>query len=142
MYSLEGHRGGVLGIAVSPDDKLVLSGGRDGTVRLWDLAKGEALKVLEGHRGWVEDLASGQSLGEIAHGDWVYGLACSPDGKAAYSAGSGPNVACWDLSTGERTAELNGHEKAANAVAVSPDGKLLVTASSDTTLLVWQAPGD
>lgn len=160
---LEGHRGGVLGIALSPDEKLVLSGGRDGTVRLWDLAEGKLLKTLAGHRGWVEavtfaeggrtavsagrdarvlrwDVASGELLGEMEHGAPVYGLACSPDGKLVYSAGSTPDVACWDPGTGERVAGLKGHAKAANAVAVSPDGRLLVTASSDTTLLVWGAP--
>lgn len=160
---LEGHRGGVLSVAVSPDDKLALTGARDGNVRLWNLADGKALRVLEGHRGWVQavafvgeghhsvstgrdgrvlrwDLESGECVAEMPGGGQGYGLVCSADGKTAYAAGDNRGVACWDLLTNEKAAELKGHEGPATAVTVSPDGQRVVTASSDTTLLVWEAP--
>lgn len=156
---LEGHRGGVLCVAVSADDKLAISGGRDGTVRLWDLPTGRLRRTHEGHRGWVEavafvgpslalstgrdgrvlrwDVDSGKLVGEATHGGWVYGLACSPDGRTAYSVGSDPNVVCWHLPAGDQAGTFSGHEKNVTAAAVSPDGRLLVTASADATLLVW-----
>lgn len=160
---LEGHRGGVLAVAVSRDDKLALSGGRDGTVRLWDLADNKLLRTLEGHRGWVEavafigdthtaisaggdgrilrwDLEAGEQLAEMKGAGWVYALACSPDGARAYSAGSRRVVVCWDLTKNEKISEFKGHQHAVMALAVSQDGKRIVSASRDTTLLVWNAP--
>jgi WD40 repeat protein len=160
---LEGHRGGVLAVAVSADDRLAATGGRDGTVRIWDLGTYELRHTCEGHRGWVEaavfvadthhvlttgrdgrilrwDADTGEQTAEIDQGGWTYALACSPDGSRAYSAEGGRSLICWDLTTGEKIAELTGHEGSVSAVAVSPDGTRIVTASRDGTLLVWKAP--
>lgn len=165
LARLEGHRGGVLAVAVSPDDSLVISGGRDGTVRLWDLVEGKLVGTFEGHRGWVEavafvgkehevisagrdgrvlrwDLDSGEVIAEMQHPGRAHAVACSADGTRAYSAGSNRGAVCWDLAGNERVAEFKGHQHAAHTVAVSPDGKLVVTGSTDTILLVWEAPGD
>jgi WD40 repeat protein len=162
VHVLEGHRGGVLSVAVSPDGKQALSGGRDGTVRLWDLQAAALLRTLTGHRGWVQavafaggnavglsgavdgrilkwDLSTGELLGEMSHGGVVYALACTSDGKTAY-AGGGGGITSWDLGTAEKTAELTGHEGAVLALAMALDEQRLVSASQDTTLLVWQIP--
>jgi TIR domain/WD domain, G-beta repeat len=41
----------------SPDGKRDLTGGRDETVRLWDVETRRCLRVLEGHIGWVGSVA-------------------------------------------------------------------------------------
>lgn len=160
---LEGHRGGVLAVAVSPDDKLALSGGRDGTVRVWDIPAGKLLHTYKGHRGWVHavafagggrwaistgtdrrllrwDLESGELAADMDSGWIYYALACSPDGLRAYGAGNSFGITCWDLRSAKKVAEFRGHQHVVYALAVSPDGKVLVTGSHDTTLLVWNAP--
>jgi WD40 repeat protein len=53
--ALEGHREGVLSVVVL-NDAFIVSGSKDGTIRLWDLRK-ERSTVLEGHRGSVRALA-------------------------------------------------------------------------------------
>src|SRR5437660_4397835 len=50
----EGHTDGVIGAALSPDGKRVLSGGGDDkTVRLWDADTGKELRKMTGHTGAV-----------------------------------------------------------------------------------------
>ena len=160
---LQGHRGGVLAIAASKDSKRLLSGGRDGTVRLWDLEEAKPLATLQGHLSWVEavtfsgdgkyalstgydsrlvrwDLDTGQIAIEMAHNRRDYALASSVIDNRAYSAGDNCGVACWDITSGKLLAELKGHGRPVRALALSPDGKTVVTASDDTTLLVWEAP--
>ena len=51
-----GHKSAVQGIAWSPDGRRLASGGRDHTVKIWDVAVGhkfEELLALRGHNGSV-----------------------------------------------------------------------------------------
>ena len=161
LQVLKGHRGGALSVAVSADGKSALSGGRDGTVRYWDLQKGSLLQTCKGHRGWVHavafagdsghglsaardgkiikwDLATGEVLAEMANGAWVYALACAADGKTACAGGSDDKITCWDLAKGEKIATFAGHKGDILSLALTPDGERLISASQDTTLLVWE----
>jgi WD40 repeat protein len=48
-------------------------------------------------------------------------------------------VKVWDAATGSETLTLKAHTQAVNTVAMSPDGKRLVTGSSDGKVKVWDA---
>ena len=161
---MRGHLGGVLAVAVSADGQKVLSGGRDGTVRLWDTRSGIELAQMAASRGWVQtvaftdnrgwrvvaggrdgrvifmDMQARQQLSEMAHGGWLRALAVSSDGRTVYSSGDDRAVCAWNLATGERVARFTGHEGTVNGLALCGDGTRLVSASSDTSLLVWQVP--
>ncbi len=162
-----GHRGGVLAIALSPDGERLASGGRDGSVRVWTLETSPAgmraslLRALCGHRSWVStvafaaggrevvsggldryvlrwDVESGKVLAEMEGRSAVYAVRVSPDEVSAYSGDDG-GVICWDLPSGKRGRDLKGHQQAVYGLAVSSDGKHIVTGSGDSTLLVWNA---
>jgi RNA polymerase sigma factor (sigma-70 family) len=63
-------------------------------------------------------------------------LAFSPDGKRL--ALGGPwTISVWDLGTDKAAWEFEGHRGRVTALAFSPDGKRLVSASEDSTALVW-----
>src|SRR5262249_39190580 len=74
-----GHTDEVLCVALSPDGRYALSGGKDRSVRLWDVPTGKELKRFDGHR------------------EAVWCVAFSPSGRRALSGGDDRTVLLWDL---------------------------------------------
>ncbi len=81
------------------------------------------------------------------HRDCVFTVAVSPDGRFVISGGGGNisdstrardhAIRLWNVETGQLERVLDGHSDHVNALAVAPDGRLLISASSDDTLAVW-----
>jgi serine/threonine protein kinase len=74
-----GHQGRALALAISPDGRLLASGGDDHTIRLWEVPTGRELARWEAHR-----------LGVTA-------LAFSHNGLMLASSGSDSVLNLWDL---------------------------------------------
>src|SRR5262249_35016625 len=82
---------GTLGVAFAPDGKTLATGGRDGLVKLWDVAADRHLRTLERQYTPVEALA------------W------SRDGRTVASAGRGGVIRLWDAATGKDLCPQPGH---------------------------------
>ncbi len=61
------------------------------------------------------------------------------NGRQTIAVNGGPNVLhIWDIASGrERFASTDAHENRVNSVAVTHDGKRLITASADRTVRLW-----
>jgi WD40 repeat protein len=79
--ALKGHTSQVQALAFSPDGRTLLTGGRDGTVRLWDLATGQESACLNWGLGAVEEVAF------------------APGGMTAVAAGDSADVMVWDVDS-------------------------------------------
>jgi WD40 repeat protein/uncharacterized caspase-like protein len=157
-----GHAGGIHALALSPNGRYIASSGsQDGTVKIWDVASGQEIRNFTGFGGvglgavvlaFSEDSAqlvthemggavkvfevgSGRELravGSLTAG----GGQVSPNGRfAAVIEGRGkPAAAVVDLHTGKTVWTIpddSGHQ---SPVAISRDGKTLVTMRMDTGL--------
>jgi WD40 repeat protein len=146
-------------VAFSPDGKTMAVGDRNGTVHLWDSAGTGARRVLEAsdarHNEPAGSLAfspDGKTLAVSADGTRLWDVATlkrtgrartdgepaafSPDGKTLALAGSSV-LRFADAKTGEEAAPFAGHTSGILALALSPDGKTLVTSSPDESVRFW-----
>lgn len=69
-------------------------------------------------------------------------IAFSPDGRliaaAGYYGDKASPVQLWDAATGRRYLDLTGHTKQVTSLAFSADGRLLVSASVDQKVCLWE----
>lgn len=138
MLDTGGHMTKIQSLVFTPDGKYLLSGSDDKTVRVWDWVAGRTVRTIRG---------------EVGPGDEgkVYTMAMTRDGKILATGGflgsytgkkpredeEAHKIRLYDLNKGEIQALLRGHVNVVNAMAFSPDGKLLVSGGADYMAIIW-----
>ena len=165
---LTGHDGIVWELAFSPDGMLAGSACDDGTARLWDTADWTPRATLAGHDGAVHGVAFTPDGGQVVTcgGDgtarlWstdgamdrilgraqrpLTSVAVTPDAGSVVASADDGVVHVWDAEAahglprrrrGERTFEA--HDRLIRRIALSADGRVLLTASFDATVNCWE----
>jgi WD40 repeat protein len=160
------HSGGVTALAVRTDGHQLLSGGSDGTVKVWDVKTGKAaLTISAAHPGSVKAVFYRHDSDEIitAGADkvvkvWdgkagkllrksepsrtaIAALAVSADGKKI-AIGSGTakkagTIKVIDASTIKEEATLEGHQDVVTCLVFHPKTAHLASGSTDKMICVW-----
>ncbi|KAJ2895806.1 hypothetical protein MKZ38_006160 [Zalerion maritima] len=114
LKTLQGH---VMGVwAMVPWDDVLVSGGCDRDVRVWDLNTGACDHVLRGHTSTVRCLKM-----------------C--DENTAISGSRDTTLRVWDIKTGLCRNVLVGHQASVRCLEIK--GDIVVSGSYDTTAKVW-----
>ncbi|XP_068752515.1 NACHT domain- and WD repeat-containing protein 1-like isoform X2 [Montipora capricornis] len=116
---LGGHSKGILSTCFAKDNRTLLSGSADGTIRVWDSQTGELHAQLEDHQGPVTCVR------------------LSPDGTIMASASADKTIRLWRFPAIKCLRILGGHEDRVTCVAFSKGGDKLLSSSKDKTLKIW-----
>ncbi len=108
-------------ISLSADASYLASGLSDGSLRLWDLRRGQ------------------QVLNLAAEGGEVLSVAISPDSTRIATAGKGGAATLWNLANGTKSTAYEGHGGAVLTIGFSADGTKVMTGSADQTARLWDA---
>ena len=162
------HPNAVRAMVAHPNGKLVITGDRNGTVKVWDV-DAQAPVASFAHDSAINGIAlSPDKLGIASSGAdgrialWditskgglprtdlkgvqrgpVYGMAYNHDGSLLAAAGWDGTVAIWDPRQSNIVKHFTAHDEGVWAVDFSPCCKFLATAGQDGTVKIWDVSGD
>ncbi len=124
IAALTGHTDTISSFSFSPDGRRIVTSSYDRTARVWDVETGRELVKNSSHEPENAD---------------VWSAVFSPDGRRVLSVAKTAHI--WDSETGAPIATLD-HGTGGGILHTgkfSPDGKKIVTASSDHTARIWNA---
>lgn len=129
-HTLQSHRSPVTCVAFHPIFSSLASGSEDTTIKVWDWELGEMERTIKGHTKAVLDVDYGGPRG----------------GTLLASCSSDLTIKLWDPADEYKNIRtLPGHDHSVSAVRFVPSGaagapssgNLLVSASRDKTLRIW-----
>lgn len=123
-WTLHAHERGAASVQWHPRKSVLLSGGRDGHLRLWRAEAGfPALHALPAHRASI------------------YAITFSHDGRLCATAGPDSTVMLWDAMSFDPVLRMKrhgrGHSHSVNCLLWTGDGTLL-SGSDDRTIRAWR----
>jgi len=118
---LRGHTGSVYEAIFTPDDKYILTGSEDTSVRLWDKTTCACLSVYNGHMYPV----------------WC--VACDTIGTTFVTGSMDRTARLWNPEFPHPLRIYAGHEQDVDCVAFHPNGGYVLTGSSDRTVRMWNS---
>ena len=155
------HADAVLSVTFTPDNRRIVSGALDGSLKVWLPASGEVERRLHGHNDAVTalgldqharvlvsgsrdetllvwDFDSGLVLHMLkAHRAWISAVVVRSDGRLAVSASLDGTLAVWNLDTGALMHRLRGHVVPVLSVVFTADQRCALSAASDGSVGQW-----
>ena len=123
-FTFPSHPGPIYAVAISPNNRMVASGGADktsrgntepnGLIKVWDLQTKEPLPILP-------------------YNSPVSTIAFSPNSRWIAGGSGDGTIGVWNAGTGELIRKFEAHEESVWKVDFSPDNKWLLSVSLDGT---------
>ena len=159
VRTLAGHTDFIYAVSITPDSRTIISGGRDQTIRIWDLTNGQEVRCLKGHESIVLSVdvsadgktflsgardgtmrqweaATGREIQRYRHNNVVFSVGYIPDSLQALSGCADRYMRLWDLATNKELARYK-HSNNVIGVCGLPGGRLALSSCSDNNLYLW-----
>jgi WD40 repeat protein len=159
---LKGPQADITTLAFDPSSKRLASGTSDGTWFVWDLTTDEIVQRGKASTGAirevlflnhgaqlligksegrieVRDLASGKTVREVEVPGGLSSLAAAADGSCLVAGGGDGTLRLLTLPGLEEKARLTAGPGPIQALAYSPDGRLVACSSADRQVTLWDA---
>jgi WD40 repeat protein len=115
----KGHTRQIMALDISKDSSLLVSGGKDSTIVVWDYTNGKILKRLKLHKGIITSLK------------------ISRDSRYLVSGATDDKVVLYDIAGDKIIKEFNDHKEDITCVAFSPDGRYFAVSGGDNLISVY-----
>lgn len=161
IMTLRGHTDKIFSVAYSADGKTIVSGSEDNTAIVWDSTTGVALRKFDGHTDAIESVVFSPDCRKIVSSSHdqtirIWYVAENPElhiveeaelsvfnpivispvcSNVVFSCGN--SMILWDINTHSAIRTMGKHTGNINAIAYSPDGNRVVSASADNTIMLW-----
>ncbi len=168
IRQLSGHESWVTKLDVDAQGSRLVSASQDGSLRLWDIATGNCLSVLNGHDGEVRtvsylsdrhclsagadgkiklwDLNLGSCVGDLAVSETAWlALTTSGTSGCVAAADEGGSVKLWKLENPQAlppAIECLGLSGPVNCLSFSADGQQLAAGNNDYRIAFWTVSTD
>ncbi|RDX57312.1 ribosome biogenesis protein Sqt1 [Lentinus brumalis] len=124
VVKLTGHTDSVVAVAFSSDGEYLATGGMDGKVRIW-------------RRVGKDNYEKWEFVTELTGPDEVMWLRWHPKGTVLLAGSNDMTVWLWQLPSGNTMQVFAGHTGPVQCGDFTPDGKRIITADAEGTLLFW-----
>ncbi|MDB5271657.1 MAG: repeat-containing protein [Chitinophagaceae bacterium] len=115
----KGHNASVKAVALSPDGQYLITGSRDKSAKLWNVASGLELRSYIGHTHTINSVQF------------------SPNGKYLATSSADNTARLWDVLTGKELFSTPVENKYMTDIAFSSDNKLFASAGYDDKVKIW-----
>jgi WD40 repeat protein len=160
VHEIDAHEGGVMHVALSPDERLILTTGCDNLAKLWNSQTGELVRTFTGHTGWVTgaafvgdgsrivtvsfdghiklwDAATAEVVKSLHVPEMAHCVTASPDWPLIAAGLRDGSVRLYRADDLLETARLTGHTDRVRVVVFTTDGRHVISGSYDRTMRVW-----
>ena len=110
-------------VSYHPEEYQILTSGTDRKVAYWETYDGSQIRELDG-----------------SDSGGINGLDIDRNGKFFVTGGVDTMLKVWDYHAGEVKYRGIGHADAITKVKISPNGRLIVSVSSDGGIIAWSYP--
>ena len=120
LFTFSEHSKEISTLSTYRHGKILVSGSRDNTIKLWNLQTGKLICTLFGHSAPV------------------LAIAISSDGQILASGSADQTIKLWHINTASLIRTIEGHTGEIRSICMSADRQILISGSADCTVKFWQ----